>query len=177
VIEKMSAEPIEVMLSKILQQYNKSPEGWNVISDHRGNIIVLGPKTNYWLRLVPISPNNYAGTGIQIDGSSKIEQIVKDTPHYGLRPLSRRDLSRLLRTFQSESRVHSDLIEKMLKKRPEAMRDINKIRPRAVLSGPILAHPDLSAISRGQRELERKLKMEAEKLFRERYPSRASLYV
>jgi len=54
--------------------------------------------------------------------------------------------------------------------------EIEKERPNAVLSGPIIAHPDLSTISKSQRELESKLRIGAGKLFRQKYPHRAEMY-
>jgi hypothetical protein len=54
--------------------------------------------------------------------------------------------------------------------------EIDERRPEAVVTGPLVAHPNLSAISKGQRELEAKLAVEADKLFRRKYPLRARTY-
>ncbi|MCK4243834.1 hypothetical protein KAX03_03110 [Candidatus Bathyarchaeota archaeon] len=174
--KEMSTEPIEKITKKIIKQYNRSPEGWNVLSDRKGNIIVIGPSQSYWLRIISLGPNNYTGAGIKIDSSEKIERIVKDTPQYGLRPLSKNDLKKLLDTFQRNGTTQSKIVERILSEKPKRIPSIQKIRPEAILTGPILTHPDLSSISSSQRELERKLKRETEKLFRERYPSRSAIY-
>jgi len=56
------------------------------------------------------------------------------------------------------------------------MWELEKKRPNAVLTGPVIAHLDLSTISKSQKELELKLTIEAEKLFRNKYPHRAAIY-
>jgi hypothetical protein len=53
---------------------------------------------------------------------------------------------------------------------------LEKKKPKAVLNGPFIGHPDLSTISESQRELEAKLKIESLKLFKKKYPYRASIY-
>lgn len=68
------------------------------------------------------------------------------------------------------------LISKILEKKPISTLDLKKKRPKVVLSGPFIGYPDLSTISKSQKELELKLEIEAEKLFRKEYPYRATIY-
>jgi hypothetical protein len=81
----------------------------------------------------------------------------------------------LLNSFWHRER-QSRLVSEILEEKPVPTLEIEKKRPNAVLSGPIIAHPDISTISKSQRELELKLRIGAEKLFREKYPHRAEMY-
>jgi hypothetical protein len=173
----LRTKPIELVLREIMKQYNKVPEGWNVLADHSGNILVMGPDSNFWLRIVPLSPDSYTGVGMEVDRSRRIERIVEGTPPYGLRPLSKSEAKRLLDTFRGKSTSQGKIIEELLSVKPASAQDIQERRPQAIISGPILGHPDLGAISSKQRELERRLAVEADRLFRERYPMRAGIYV
>jgi len=42
----MSAEPIESLMKRIMDQYNRKTEGWTVLIDMKGNMLVLGPCTS-----------------------------------------------------------------------------------------------------------------------------------
>ena len=81
----------------------------------------------------------------------------------------------LLNSFRNRERQNSRISE-ILDSKPVPTLEIGKKRPDVVLSGPIIAHPDLSMISESQRELESKLRIGAEKLFRQKYPYRAEMY-
>jgi hypothetical protein len=68
------------------------------------------------------------------------------------------------------------LISKLLEKNPVSIPELEKEKLKAVLNGPFIGHPNLSTISESQRELEAKLKIESLKLFKKKYPYRASIY-
>lgn len=172
----MGAEPIELVIERILGQYNRKPEGWSVLTDQRGNVLVLGPGLGYRLKLIPLNPQEYTGVGARIRGSEEIQKIVEGIPSYGFRPLSREETRRLLEGVQQGGALQDKLIEKLLGTKPVPTWELQERRPEAILSGPVIAHPDLSAISRGQEELEKRLAVEAMKLFRKRYPLRAGIY-
>jgi len=173
----LRTKPIELVLREIMKQYNEVPDGWNVLADHSGNILVMGPDSSFWLRTVSLSPYSYIGVGVEVDRSRRIERIVEGTPPYGLRPLSKSEAKRLLDSFRGKSESQGKIIEELLSVKPASAQDIEERNPEAVISGPILGHPDLGAISSKQRELERRLAVEADRLFRERYPMRAGIYV
>jgi hypothetical protein len=112
---------------------------------------------------------------MKIDGSHEIRRLVEGAPSWGFRPLSNIKSKELLGRFrQAEDR--NGLISKILEKRPLSTLDLKKKRPKMVLSGPFIGYPDLSTISKSQRELDLKLKIEAERLFRKEYPHRATIY-
>jgi len=170
----VSVEPIESLISRIMRQYDRKPEGWTVLTDHKGNVLILGPKAGYRLKLIPLNPQEYTGVGMKIDGLQEMRRLADGTPSYGFRPLSSTQAEELFNTFRQEAQ--SKLINEILKTKPVPTWQLRKKRPEAVLGGPVITHPDLSAISSSQRELEARLAVEADKIFRKKYPYRASIY-
>jgi hypothetical protein len=171
----VNAEPVESLISRIMNRYNKKPKGWTVLTDHKGNVLVLGPKTGYRLKLIPLNPQEYTGVGIKIDNPKEMRRVAEGVPSYGFRPLSNTETEELLNTAHQRYTLNK-LINKLLEIKPVPTGKLKKKRPKAVLSGPIIAHPNLSAISNSQKELEAKLAVEADKLFRKKYPGRAAIY-
>jgi hypothetical protein len=54
--------------------------------------------------------------------------------------------------------------------------DLDRIKSSHLLTGPILARPDLASLSPEMSKLTSMLEKEAERTFRERYPMRAGMY-
>ncbi|MFQ6077453.1 MAG: hypothetical protein ACE5Z5_15210, partial [Candidatus Bathyarchaeia archaeon] len=137
---------------------------------------VIGPSEAYSLKLVPLSPQKYTGVGIRLEEPASLRQIKERIPPAGLRPLSQRDIQRLLTSIKRSREPEKELIFRILEREPMSTRTIEEIRPQALMTGPVIAHPDIGAISERQRELQQKLAYEADKLFRRRYPLRAGIY-
>ena len=175
-MEGLSAEPLERITKEIMDRYNRKPEGWNVLTDRRGNILVLGPRSSYMLRLIWLGPDRYTGVGAKVGGLKKMREMVDGSPPYGFRPLSKRKIKDLLTTLQTKRILEKALVKELLGSNPLSTPEIMERRPHAVLSGPVIAYPDLGSISQRQRELERKLALEAARLFRKRHPLRAKIY-
>jgi hypothetical protein len=171
----VSAEPVELLANKIMDRYNKHPVGWRVLRDFRGNVLVTGPKEGYMLKIIMINPQEYTGIGVKIDKPRELRALVEGAPLFGYRPLTNVQTRELLASFRQRERQNR-IISEILEREPGPMLEMDKNRMDAILSGPIIAHPDLSAISKSQRELELKLRIGAEKLFREKYPHRAEMY-
>jgi hypothetical protein len=167
-------EPIEYLMLKIMNRYNNQPEGWSVLTDYKGNLLVLGPNDGYMLRMIAINPQEHTGVGVKIDNPQEIRRFVNGSPSYGFRPLSTRQTKKLLNGFHRGEQHR--LVSELLEKKPLSIPELQKKKPKVVLGGPFIRHPDLSTISENQRLLEAKLKIESEKLFRKRYPLRASIY-
>jgi hypothetical protein len=171
----VSTEPVDFLVKKIMDRYNRHPVGWTVLRDLKGNVLVTGPKEGYMLKMITINPQEYTGIGVQIDNPRELRTLVEGAPLFGYRPLARIQAEELLNSFRN-GRHKEGLISEILERKPIPALEIEKKRPSAVLTGPIIAHPDLSTISKSQRELEMKLRIGAEKLFREKYPHRAEMY-
>ena len=170
----MIVEPVEILMARILRQYNNKPEGWNVLTDSKGNVLVLGPKAGYRLKLISLNPVEYTGVGMKIKRLNDVRKAISSEPSYGFRPLAK-DVVRELLNYKSQSRQNA-MIYELLKQKPVSTGEIEKRKPRAILGGPIIAHPDLNIISDNQRKLEAKLALEADKLFKRKYPGRAAIY-
>jgi hypothetical protein len=171
----MVTEPIESLMPKIVKRYNNHPGGWNVLIDYKGNIMILGPSEGYIFKLIPLNPQKHTGVGMKISNSDEMQRLVGGAPSYGFRPLSTRQTESILDSFRQGENQHG-LISKLLEKNPVSIPELEKKKPRVVLSGPLIGHPDLSTISESQRELEAKLKIESLKLFKRKFPYRASIY-
>jgi hypothetical protein len=171
----VATEPIESLMPKIVSRYNNHPVGWNVFRDSKGNFLILGPSDGYMLKLIPLNPQEHTGVGIKIDDTDEIRRLVEGTPSYGFRPLSTKQTERLVNSFSQGDKQHR-LISKLLEKNPVSIPELAKKKTKMVLGGPFIGHPDLSTISKSQRELETKLKIESLKLFKRKYSYRASIY-
>jgi hypothetical protein len=171
----VSVEPVELLANKIMKRYNKQPVGWTVLRDFKGNVLVIGPADGYMLKIIMINPQEYSGIGVKIDSPRELRTLVEGAPLFGYRPLAKMQVEELLNRFRHRER-NNRLISEILEKKPVPTLEIQKKRPIGVLTGPVIAHPDLSTISKSQRELELRLRIGAEKLFRQKYPHRAEMY-
>jgi hypothetical protein len=171
----MSPESMDALMTRIMDQYNRKPEGWTVLVDFKGNVLVMGPNGGYRLKMIHLNPHEYTGVGVKIDDTETVQRLVEGAPSYGLRPLSRKHATTLLTRFH-EGAFQSKVVRDVLAMKPVSTWALEKKKPQAFLSGPIITHPDLATISSNQRKLEAKLAAEAEKLFRTKYPHRAAIY-
>jgi hypothetical protein len=97
-------ESVEQITKKILSQYNRHPEGWSVLVDSKGDVLVIGPSSGYRLKLVPLNPREYTGVGVRLGKSKELREMVKDIPPYGFRPLSREETRDLLSAIHRRGR-------------------------------------------------------------------------
>ena len=86
------------------------------------------------------------------------------------------DTKEMFNIVYQEGTAQNRLIKKLLKLKPVSTWELQNKRTKAFLSGPVIAHPNLSTISDRQIELEERLAKEANKMFRKKYPERASIY-
>lgn len=172
----MEAEPIESLMDKILDLYDRKPGGWNVLTDLKGNVLILGPQVSYRLKLISLNPYDYTGVGMKIGNEKVVRNSVEGVPSYGFRPLTRKQTKLLFTGIHQHGAVNDGLVKKLLGLSPVPTWQLRDNKQKAILSGPVITHPNLSSISKNQRELEKKLDMEAYKLFRKRFPGRAAIY-
>jgi hypothetical protein len=158
-----------------MKRYNKRPIGWTVLQDFKGNVLIIGPREGYMLKMLTINPQEYTGVGLQIENPNNIRKLVKGAPLYGYRPLPNTQAKDLLNSFDNTEK-QTKIISEILKRKPVPTWEIKRNKTNLLLNGPILAHPDLGAISKSQRKLDLKLRIEAQKLFKKKYPTRAEMY-
>jgi len=171
----VNVEPANLMLNEIMNRYNEQPTGWIVLTDFKGNILILGPNEAYRLKTLPINPQEHIGVGVKIDTPHEIRRRIEGAPPYGFRIISSKQFKKLTNRF-SNTESQSKLLSKILNNKTLSTWEIETKGRNAVLSGPVIAHPDLSTISKSQRQLDLKLTIEAGKLFRKKYPNRAAIY-
>jgi len=168
-------QSIESLTKQILNRYNKQPVGWSILRDFKGNVLIIGPRDGYMLKIVTINPQEYTGVGAKIENPNDIRRLIKGAPLYGYRPLPKTQAKELLSSF-NHTEKQNNLILKILKRKPVPAWELERKKPNLILQGPILSHPDLSTISKSQKELDLKLKIGAQKLFKQKYPNRAEMY-
>lgn len=169
--EMLAAEEI---IQEIIQRYNKKPLGWKVASDLKGNAIVIGPDFGYRLKTMMISPSENIGFGTRFE-SKDLGTSIDTGYSFGFRTVPADLFERLLKGNPTGSEGVQSIIGKILESDPIPLNRIGS-GAEGVLGGPFLQHPDLRALSKAQRELDEKLRIEVEKEFIRRYPLRASIY-
>ena len=102
----MSTQPIDSLSKKIINRYNKQPVGWSILRDLKGNVLIVGPKKGYMLKVITINPQEYTGVGMEIENPNDIRTLLKGAPQYGYRPLRKGQAKELLNSFQ-QSQTHN----------------------------------------------------------------------
>ncbi|MDH7555309.1 MAG: hypothetical protein ACQXXL_01515 [Candidatus Methanosuratincola sp.] len=169
--EMLTAEKI---VQEILDRYNRKPLGWQMASDLRGNAIVIGPDFGYRLKTMMISPSENIGFGIRFEPENLGAAIDSGYP-FGFRPVPSDLFEKISKENRNGAEVLQKIIGKILENDPVPLDRIDS-GAAGVLGGPFLQHPDLRAVSKAQRELDEKLRIEVESEFVRRYPLRASIY-
>ncbi|MFP3950747.1 MAG: hypothetical protein ACLFVP_01165 [Candidatus Bathyarchaeia archaeon] len=172
----MEYRDLEDLSNEIRRRYDENPTGWRTFRDKKNNILVIGPDKGYRLKLVPLSPWKHIGVGLSMERDKALDQLRGRTPASGLRALSKNDFERLVTSTNREGGSQMRVIKKLLDRKPVSTQDLREEGSQAVLTGPVVSHPDLSTLSEKQKELQEELKYEAERLFRKKYPQRAGLY-
>ncbi len=145
------------------------------MSTPRGNMLVLGPDSAFQLKMIPLNPREFTGAGIELPSPQAALDSVKSSPEFGLRPLSDRDLERIIKSLLQPDLARSS-IDSIIRRAPMSPLDLDRIKSSHLLTGPILARPDLASLSPEMSKLTSMLEKEAERTFRERYPMRAGMY-
>lgn len=172
----MDYRELEDLTEEIKHRYDENPMGWKIFQDDKNNVLIIGPDKGYRLKLIPLNPWKYTGVGISMKKDRALDQLRTETPSSGLRTLSKKDFERFISSMNRDGVNRRKIIKNILTRNPVSTQAIDEEGSQAVLSGPVISHPDLSTLSERQRELQQELKNEAEKLFRKKYPKRAGIY-
>lgn len=152
------------VLEEITREYNKDPEGnWRVTAfqDEKGryNLYVVKGKRFWQIKTEFITPEKYLGIG----GKTTAREIESGHP-FGLRPLPREYVKKIVK-YAEKGDISRELFREIMKIPPVPTTEIPD--ESRVLQGPILLSP-LSDISSSQKELDKKLSYELDRLvFRE----------
>ncbi len=169
------AEPVEDVIPRILEQYSERPRGWRVLHTPVGDMLVVGPTSAYQLRLIPLGPGRFTGAGVELDGESPSIERMKATPEFGLRSLTNNDLEDLIRGIENPE-ISRPKIDEIIKRTPIHPSDLGRQKAKHYLSGPVLTRPDLTSLSPDISSIRRNLELQAEKVFREKYPMRSGMF-
>lgn len=134
---KLSTEPIDSLTLKILKRYNKRPIGWSVLQDFKGNMLIIGPREGYMLKMITINPQEYTGVGIKIENPKNIKKLVKGAPSYGYRPLPNAQAKSLLNSFDNNEKQRKIILE-ILKRKPVPTWEINRKKTKSIIKWPYL---------------------------------------
>lgn len=167
--ENEKIEPLEKIGKEVMDRYNKHPSGWRFLSDAHNNMLALGPKHGYRLKIMPITPTQTTGAGAKVKLKPKTRDKLQKLPPWGLRPLSKAEVRKLLLASIKDRNATGKISNKLLKRDPVPFKKSEEHN----LLGPTASHQDLNSIIKGQAKLERKLKHKTHELFKKQYPNRA----
>ncbi len=168
-------EPADKIVPRILKQYLDTPRGWRVLTTPRGEIIVVGPDSAFQLQLIPLSPYEFTGAGIELSDTNSIVEGLRESPEYGLRPLDERDVQKLVESMSDPVAAQSNL-ESIIKRTPVSPHDTSTVDVDLLLSGPIFTRPNLTDMHADIKNVQRSLEKSAHDLFRKRFPERAGMF-
>jgi hypothetical protein len=166
------------IFERFMRRYDISPRGWKFYSgiSASGNpeVMVTG-KENWIIRRDRYAPDR-PGIGISME-NTVMEGIAE--AYSGLRPVADDDASQVISMISRGvdlvavmNYVNSMAARVVRKQNPLGFKELNEIRPRALIQGPIVSSErPLQSIVRGQRELDDKLDRELFEMKR-KYASR-----
>jgi len=168
-------EPAEELIPRIMREYSRRPGGWHILNTPDGDMLIVGPRSAFQLRLIPLSPTDFTGVGVEISPDIEGLSNIRSAPSFGLRPLSDDDLQVLFDAMTGQL-TSPDRVEQIIRRDPVAPTEIDAKRYSHVLSGPVLTRPNLSSVDSTLLELRDKLEQSAREIFRRKYPLRSGMY-
>jgi hypothetical protein len=171
-------EPVEAIVPRIVKEYTEHPRGWHIMHTPRGEVLVLSPDSAFQLKLIPLNPYEFTGAGVEIPRSNRTIDEIRSSPEFGLRPIDEVDLQSILNALGSPQGTSPE-IQEILKRSPVSLEDLSEKEHAAshVLRGPVLMRPDLSSLSPEFLKMQMHLDQSAQKVFHNRYPMRAGMYL
>lgn len=172
----MEAIPIDRIEKEFMEEYNKNPRGWRVLSsrarDGYYNLYVVNFNTGdaYILKFDSPFKLQPIGVGFKARIDDLNIQGVR-TYEYGFRPLNRELLRKVIKSIKLREHplLIGDEVKKILSIEPKP---ISEVAGKPAVEGPLMIIRNPEAISLKQIELEYKLRSELEKLmFRKGYLS------
>jgi hypothetical protein len=160
---------------EILREYDRDPTGWHVFAarDSRGyfDTVVVHGREVWLIKEHAVNPFESVGFGIR----SLADDLRLEAPPYtfGFRPVDRESMEQVLRRA-SEGQSLLDTLRTILERSPQPLREI---RTPLALGGPVLVGRESRLdIFPQQRELDRRLRSELDRLLMKRYPHLFTMY-
>lgn len=168
-------EPADEIVPRILKKYSDEPRGWRVMSTPRGEMLVVGTDSAFQLKLIPLSPFKFTGSGIEVSEPSEVLKSIRSTPEYGLRPLTDGDIQGIASTLGDHEKTRAQLRE-IMGRDPMNVGDLGSGTIDHILTGPVLTRPELGSLSPEMLRAQDILERSALKDFRKKYPERAGMF-
>jgi hypothetical protein len=151
----------EELFQEIIEEYNNDPEGWKVSAAKRGSRVdfYISRGGKFWhLKSEILTPYKRVGVG----GKVRVAKKIDDEIHYGWRPLTKKQMRRVMRELKIEGTVSSSTLQEILQISPKSFFDIDE---EYIFQGPItFHHTPLQNLSKNQKKLDIKLTKELNKL-------------
>jgi len=159
---------------QFFRRYNRNPLDWRIYSgiSDTGNLQLLINSPNHrWLIERDSAYSDRPGIGGVVE-----ECIVPklNLEQSGYRPVPEKIMEKLIPVMEEEtdSGESAKIIESIMRCEPTTFEEIRRIRPRAIMRGPIMLSPrPIQSVIGGQLELDAKLEAELEKLKNKRTAS------
>lgn len=145
------------------------------MSTPRGEMLVLSPESAFQLKIIPLSPFEFTGAGVEIPNSNKAIDSIRSSPEFGFRPLDESDLVSIAQAIGSEEQPQSKLRE-ILARTPLSLDDVASGTASHILRGPVLMRPELGSLDPETLRMQVDLDKEADRIFRKKYPMRSGMY-
>jgi len=163
---------------EVMRRYDESPEGWQawVGKDRKGFLDLLISHGSELWQIKEFQVNPYKVVGYGASAVTNRPLLPHTSPYqFGLRPLTESRMKELAGSIDDPKTV-VDIMSKLLRAKPvptdEAMRS------QALLQGPIMqSSGQLDLISESQRELDRRLRYQLQKLIMREYRHTVAPYV
>jgi hypothetical protein len=159
------------IFKRFISNYDVSPKGsrfYTGISASGSPELMVTGRENWMIRRDRYAPDR-PGIGISMK-NTVVEGIARE--YFGLRPVADDDMNEIISMIARGAdpvvvmNYMNSVADRVVRKQdPLGFKELDEIRPHAVIQGPIvLSERPLQAIIRGQSELDAKLKFELRKM-------------
>ena len=169
-------ESAEEIVPRILKRYSERPRGWHIMNTPRGEVLVLSSDSAFQLKLIPLNPVEFTGAGIELPESNDVIERIRSSPEFGLRPVSEKDILNIANAMSGSEDARREL-SAVLNRTPLALEDLSASKSSHVLQGPVLTRPDLGSLSPDILKMQTILERRAQKIFRDKHPMRAGMFI
>ncbi len=169
-------EPAEEIVPRILKRYSERPRGWRIMNTPKGEVLVLSSDSAFQLKLIPLNPREFTGAGVELPESNDAVERIRSAPEFGLRPVTERDVQNIANAMSGSEEARRELRE-VLQRTPLSLEDLSASKSSHILQGPVLTRPDLGSLSPDILKTQTALDKRAQRIFRDKHPMRAGMYV
>jgi len=163
---------------EVMRRYDESPEGWQVWvgKDRKGFLdLLISHGSELWqIKEFEVNPYKVVGYGASTLAGQRL--APHGSPYqFGLRPLAESRMKELAESIDDPKTV-VDIMSKLLRTKPVSTDEA--MRSQAILQGPIMqSSGQLDLVSESQKQLDRRLGHQLERLVMRRYRHTLTPYI